>query len=336
MSFFPDMDANGIPDRFDWQIVRANHPDEPHLDLAAILRHAGATDRPSVGLVDREGCLILAAADTKSARRCRGAPRKSRHHLFHGRRLETASPMTKPKSRRGFTLVELLVVIAIIGVLVALLLPAVQSAREAARRTSCRNNLKQLGLASVTYHDSHGILPYCPSADNRDQSHAQRRSWVIAILPHIEQQSLYDQMDMSIQGNKGINLELIQQNMPEVLCPSDDDALAPRVTELSQSVWAATTSVAVGLICYAANSGDHRNRTGVGAPTPPYMNWANDAYDAQSTRGVISRFAWRRVPRDHRRHVTHVPVRRDRTQLVPLARLGTAELEYDRPSTQCV
>jgi prepilin-type N-terminal cleavage/methylation domain-containing protein/prepilin-type processing-associated H-X9-DG protein len=200
--------------------------------------------------------------------------------------------MRSPPVQEGFTLVELLVVIAIIGVLVALLLPAVQAAREAARRSQCQNNLKQISLASVIYHDSYKILPYSPSADNRNQANAQRRSWVIAILPFIEETAIYDRMDMDIQGNQGINLELIRENLSGVLCPSDDEAMIPAVTELSLAGWTGTGDQEVALISYAANSGDHRNRTGVGAATPPYMYWANDAYDANSTRGVISRFAW--------------------------------------------
>ena len=192
----------------------------------------------------------------------------------------------------GFTLVELLVVIAIIGVLIALLLPAVQAAREAARRATCSNNLKQLALGSINYHDTFKILPFSPSANNLNQALAQRRSWVVSILPFIEQSAIYEQMDFSIQGNKGINLELIKLNLPAVLCPSDDEASIPDVTELSQAFWTATGDQKTGLISYAANSGDHINRTGLGAPIPPYWNWANDAYDAGSTRGVISRFAY--------------------------------------------
>lgn len=87
--------------------------------------------------------------------------------------------------RRGFTLVELLVVIAIIGVLVALLLPAVQAAREAARRTQCVNNLKQLALACHNFHDTNGILPRGRKYDRWDTY-----TWSQYILPHIEQQAI--------------------------------------------------------------------------------------------------------------------------------------------------
>jgi len=89
------------------------------------------------------------------------------------------------KSRKAFTLVELLVVIAIIGVLVALLLPAVQAAREAARRMSCTNNLKQLGIGMHNHHDTFGNLPPGVQA-------GWGHSWSLHILPFVEQQALYD------------------------------------------------------------------------------------------------------------------------------------------------
>src|SRR6188508_50287 len=95
-------------------------------------------------------------------------------------------------ARRGFTLVELLVVIAIIGVLVALLLPAVQAAREAANRTQCANNLKQLGIGLHNYHDTLKILP--PGAlwiDMNNVTH-NRGSGLVHLLPFIEQGPLYD------------------------------------------------------------------------------------------------------------------------------------------------
>ena len=102
---------------------------------------------------------------------------------------------------RGFTLVELLVVIAIIGILVALLLPAVQAAREAARRMSCSNNVKQLALAMHNYHDVHKALPFghlyrgIHDGNLTDATGGSGFGWGYSILPFIEQQTLADQFD---------------------------------------------------------------------------------------------------------------------------------------------
>ena len=126
---------------------------------------------------------------------------------------------------RGFTLVELLVVIAIIGVLVALLLPAVQAAREAARRMSCSSNLRQLGLAMHSYHDTHKTLPYSTSAwgpDGRVNSDGNRGwSWSSFILPYIEQQATFAQIDFHDYVPVNNNRNLIRNPIPVGVCPSD-------------------------------------------------------------------------------------------------------------------
>jgi prepilin-type N-terminal cleavage/methylation domain-containing protein len=96
-----------------------------------------------------------------------------------------------PSSRRAFTLIELLVVIAIIAVLIALLLPAVQQAREAARRSQCKNNLKQLGLALHNYHDTTGMFPMMRNAGAISQYNAT--GW-IGLLPYVDQAPLYNQI----------------------------------------------------------------------------------------------------------------------------------------------
>ena len=107
------------------------------------------------------------------------------------------------KRRRGFTLVELLVVIAIIGILIALLLPAVQAAREAARRSQCTNNLKQIGLGLHNYHDTYKTFPPSYVNNNPAPNPEVRWGWGMLILPFIEQESLFDKIDPNRWGGGG-------------------------------------------------------------------------------------------------------------------------------------
>lgn len=156
--------------------------------------------------------------------------------------------------RRGFTLIELLVVIAIIAVLVALLLPAVQQAREAARRSSCKNNLKQIGLALHNYHDTHSVFPYsvshagaitagtaAPGSSARapENTVLNHRGWLM-LLPYLDQAPLYNQVDFSLAtgayirgggnlpgglapGDPGnANDLVVSQSLTALLCPSDN------------------------------------------------------------------------------------------------------------------
>ncbi len=132
---------------------------------------------------------------------------------------------THYRSRRGFTLVELLVVITIIGVLVALLLPAVQAAREAARRLQCANNFKQIGLGMHNYHASHGCFPTGEvNVSEGGAAWYYGPTWAILILPFMEQTQTYDQFDFSLGGYgiyAGYNVVLCGRRMPVYCCPSD-------------------------------------------------------------------------------------------------------------------
>ena len=138
--------------------------------------------------------------------------------------------------RRGFTLVELLVVIAIIGILIALLLPAVQAAREAARRMQCTNHLKQWGLAMHNYHTAHNSLSYPNSRNGASAGCGSLAthpiSWPPPLWPYIEQQPLYDQYDFNLPfhhpynqpGGTG-NEPVVMVQLAEYFCPSDRNGM---------------------------------------------------------------------------------------------------------------
>ncbi|TVS20919.1 MAG: DUF1559 domain-containing protein [Planctomycetaceae bacterium] len=131
--------------------------------------------------------------------------------------------------RRGFTLVELLVVIAIIGVLVALLLPAVQAAREAARRSQCANNIKQIGLALQNYHDTYKTFPpgVIWGPGQAPYTLPYHHTWNVMILPFIEQQPLYDSVDklLPIWGQP-----VVGTPVAALRCPSDTGRFEPSET----------------------------------------------------------------------------------------------------------
>jgi prepilin-type N-terminal cleavage/methylation domain-containing protein len=120
--------------------------------------------------------------------------------------------------RRAFTLVELLVVIAIIGILIGMLLPAVQSVREAARRTHCQNNEQQIAIAMFNYESSFEKLPYGSLG-------AAEGSWVVWLMPYIEQGNLANRYDQSQRYYEPNNQDVVKNIIPTYQCPSDESQI---------------------------------------------------------------------------------------------------------------
>jgi prepilin-type N-terminal cleavage/methylation domain-containing protein len=175
--------------------------------------------------------------------------------------------------RFAFTLVELLVVIAIIGILVALLLPAIQAAREAARRTKCINNLKNIGLACLNYESTNGSYP--PSSTIADKTGTNGLSWQVLILPYVEESSVEDNVKSAIEeyikANKkdpdvyaGVLRDAGVQGFELFQCPSDDGLEI--VDKFNHDLKSAS---------YAGVLGSYISRPGAQLPCPGTYSHAN-------------------------------------------------------------
>lgn len=213
----------------------------------------------------------------------------------------------RSSSTQGFTLVELLVVIAIIGILVALLLPAVQSAREAARRTQCLSNLKNVSLACLNYHDTYGHFPpaieYSPQAFDEGGGSLSTNfnfgpNWVVKILPFMEETSLFDSFVLEDAGGEvyisdARNLPARATTIPVMLCPSDpyngqpfdntDDGPEGQLASWARGNYAANSSLAflsIGNLNFAKYPDrDFRGLEPIGA--------GRDWFQREFTRGVM-------------------------------------------------
>jgi len=175
--------------------------------------------------------------------------------------------------RRAFTLVELLVVIAIIGILVALLLPAIQAAREAARRTECQNHLKQIGLALQTYHDTQKAFPM-----GRDRTNQKSVSWSFRLLPQIEESAIYSAFDKNEQVDATVNERAMRTPIEVYACPSRRAAAANRNFDNNDDPPTPEMVGVASLGDYAANAGV-RISTGMQNVNPNDDTITSDAVD---------------------------------------------------------
>jgi prepilin-type N-terminal cleavage/methylation domain-containing protein len=202
-------------------------------------------------------------------------------------------------SRRGFTLIELLVVIAIIAILIALLLPAVQQAREAARRTQCRNNLKQLGLAMHNYHDNFNAFPLVgicitvncectlgASVSFRDDAdHNWGTTWAIALLPYIDQAPRFNQWNSGAPyGASQTQRDVTGLPLPAMKCPSDVAAPPATNPDGNQGTFDKGN---YGLNMGGGNPNENANANGGGPNDVP--TWTQATYgQASKNRGFSS------------------------------------------------
>ncbi len=201
-----------------------------------------------------------------------------------------------PRLKRGFTLIELLVVIAIIAILIALLLPAVQQAREAARRTQCKNNLKQLGLAFHNYHDIYNTFPpgYITLAANGNAtSEVGVYSWGSLILPQLEQSNAFQSLNVGnvpLQVNAAnVNtLKILQTAQPAFRCPTDTGPVLNNFVNASgfgaDNWYNMNISNGTGPVPIATSN--YVMVAGTGVSTTPAANPTNRAASAVGPLGV--------------------------------------------------
>lgn len=185
----------------------------------------------------------------------------------------------RPVRVQAFTLVELLVVIAIIGILVALLLPAIQAARAAALRTQCKNNAKQIGLGLINYLDSFKKYPHSDIT-------VVKFNWQVRMLPFVEENNTAKSLDMKQASTTTANSKYLQSTPSTFLCPSD-----PLSGELCEEEFMG--SLKLSQSNYASCQGDYRNTTGTGL-APAFGNVYTTAGTGINTpvRGIIGRYQW--------------------------------------------
>ncbi len=208
-------------------------------------------------------------------------------------RPETSAPT-------GFTLIELLVVIAIIAILIALLLPAVQQAREAARRSTCKNNMKQIGLALHNYHDTHRTLP--PGYVQTPTDSNNEATWITMILPFIDQGPLYNTINFSHSfGITGNDTDTVcAQFLSSMLCPSDVEVKLTLSDAYARGNYAGNNGV--GPMGYVgASSPPARGPLGVFNVMSSFR--MRDFLDGSSNTSMVSELL--KVPGDDFRGVLH-------------------------------
>jgi prepilin-type N-terminal cleavage/methylation domain-containing protein/prepilin-type processing-associated H-X9-DG protein len=201
------------------------------------------------------------------------------------------------RSRQAFTLVELLVVIAIIGVLVSLLLPAVSAAREAARRAQCSNNLKNLGLAMMNYHDSNKKFPLgavcnnCPTSSSysfRDSPpQIWSTTWVISILPQLEQQNMFNLWNPG--ANYGVTAQRQVTGTPLVIFKCPSDVTAKEIIDPDGGTNVGTFDKGNYGLNYGGGSANENGNSGNHAGPEDKPSWTQQAYGILSkNRGFAS------------------------------------------------